>query len=578
MCHWCDASAIADRLTTGLAIPPGRHFNADNHTRPSGGAPTTTASVVFRNGTVHTMVPGQRTVEAIAIRGSAILATGSVAESAQLTTSRTQIIDLEGRTLLPGFIDPHHHYTLSAVLAHALVDVGYSAFRTKADAITHLKALAATAEPGQWIAAGFFDNLLQGGDLSAADLDAVSTDHPILVLYVNGHVAAANTLGFQKARVGPDAETVAGGGHFGRGPDGRHNGLIYEQAAIMPFLSAAVPPSTPEFIAHALTSYAQSAAAAGNTTLHEPGTVKPEWVDQLAQLSNTLDVRISASFSTDDAEASKRFAPLGPGTTARRIADSRFSLYGMKMWADGSNQAEMAAQTQPYLHSTEKGRPNYQPAEFARLCRSARDAGWPILIHCQGDGAVDEALDAIEQVYGANPETGLNVLQHATMCRRDQIERAKSLGVEISFIPDFVYLYGAAYRDQIFGNPRAEFMSPFGAAHQAGLGFSLHSDAPAAGLPANPLRHVQTAATRRCAIDGSAIGPHLTISVDAALRAITADAARHCGLGNLVGTLQAGREADLTILENDPYRTEPDKIMAIPVSETWVAGERKFGS
>ncbi len=541
------------------------------------GAAPATADVILRNGTIHTMVDGQPSAQALALAGRAILAVGSDAQIAALATTSTQTVDLQGRTVLPGLIDPHHHYTLAAVLGHLLIDVGYSRNHTRADALAQLKAAAAKTPAGQWLAAAFFDNLLQGGDLSIGDLDAVSTQHPVFVMYVNGHVGAANTLAYQRAGIGPDVGVLPGGGHFGRAVDGSLNGLMYEQPALMRFLGLAVPPTTPELIATALTEYTKTVAAAGNTTLHEPGTLKPEWIDSLAALSNSLDVRLSGSFSTDSAQAGAPFAALGPPTRARWIAGSRFSLYGMKMWADGSNQAEMAAQTQPYLNSTEKGKANYPLPEFVRLCQSAKDAGWPILIHCQGDAAVDEALDAIEQVYGAHPETGINRLEHATMARRDQIARMKSLGVEPSFIPDFVYLYGAAYRDQIFGAPRAEFMSPFGAADQAGVTFSLHSDAPAAGLPVNPLRHVQTAVTRRCAIDGSVVGPGLALSVDAALRAVTVNAARHLGLGDTLGTLRPGRQADLTILEADPYTCDPEKLMTIPVSQTWVAGEKKYG-
>jgi predicted amidohydrolase YtcJ len=163
------------------------------------------------------------------------------------------------------------------------------------------------------------------------------------------------------------------------------------------------------------------------------------------------------------------------------------------------------------------------------------------------------------------------------MARQDQIERMKKLGVEPSFIPDFLHLYGAAYRDQIFGPQRAGFMVPAAAAERAGVPFTLHSDAPAAGLPINPLRHVQTAVTRRCATDGSRIGPDLALSVDAALRAITVNGARQIGLADAIGTLEPGKEADLTILESDPCTADPENIGSIAVSETWVAGEKKFG-
>ena len=585
MCLWCGNSLIAESLTSGFSrcAPNRRRFMAYavsagaavagiTAVRPAEAADG--AEVIFRNGTIIPMTGQQRNVEALAIGGGKILAAGSLQEVSALAGSGTRIVDLQGRTVLPGFIDPHHHTTLSALFSDLFVDIGYAKYPRRADVFAPLKELAAKTPPGQWIRAGGFDNLLQGGDLSMKDLDAVSTEHPIFVIYVNGHESAANGKAFELAKIAEDIGELPGGGHFGRGPDGKLNGLIYE-TAVLDFLKIAIPPITPELIAKSLVSYAKKAAAAGNTTLHEPGTVKPEWVQPLARLSNTLDVRLSASLSTDSVEASKGFASLGPGDKARKFPDSRFSLYGIKFWADGSDQAESAAQTMPYLRSDQKGKTNYPVSKMTDLCRAAKDAGWPILIHCQGDAAIDGALDAIEGAYGVNPATGLNVLQHATMARQDQLDRVKRLGVEISFLPDLLYLYGAAYRDQIFGPERTQFMEPMAAALKAGIKFSLHTDSPVS--PAGPLRLVQIAATRRCAIDHSLIGPDQAIGIDEALKAITIHAARHIGLEDAIGTLEPGKEADLTILESDPYKTEPEKIMAIKVSETWLAGEKKYG-
>ena len=587
MCFCCERSPMLDRLTSGLpsATPGRREFlvraalavAVGSGVARRGQAAPVTAEVIFRHGTIRTMAAGRGVVESLAIGGGRILAAGTAAEANAFAGDSTRIIDLQGRTALPGLIDPHHHSVLAALLTTLLADVGTSQCRTREDALAALKALAAKKPSGEWIVAGFYDNLLQGGELTSADLDRVSTSHPIFVLYVNGHVGAANRLAFDRAKIPLDVGTLPGGGHFGRGPDGQLDGRIYEQPALLTFTAVAMPTPTPAFLTQALTAYAKRAAAAGNTTLHEPGTVKPEWVEHLAALSNDLAVRLSASFSTDMVEASKAFAALGPVAKARRIPNSRFSLYGMKFWADGSNQARSAAQTKPYLTSKEQGRTNHSAAEMVELCRAAQDAGWSILVHCQGDAALDAALDGIEAAYGAHPATGLNRIEHATMARQDQLERMKKLGVEPSFIPDFVHLYGAAYRDQIFGPARAEFMVPTAAAVRAGVAFTLHSDAPAAGLPINPLRHVQTAVTRRCLIDGSRIGPDLAVSVEAALEAITASAARQIGLADALGTLEPGKEADLTILESDPCTADPEKIASIRVSETWVAGERKFG-
>ena len=586
MCQACASSLITDYLTSGLqrAAPSRRQFLAYAASAGAAAATLTAgrealaangADTIFRNGTIYPMTAGGGAVEALAIGGGKIIAAGKSSDVSALASGATKIVDLQGRTLFPGFIDPHHHTVLCALVVDLTTNIGFDAYRTRAEALEALKTLAAKTPPGQWIAASFYDNLLQGGDLSMTELDAVSTQHPIFVIYVNGHEGAANGLAFQLAKIPEDVGELPGGGHFGRGPDGKLNGVIYEPPALLRFMAAALPPTTPELMAKSLASYAKLAAAAGNTTLHEPGTIKPEWVPMLAKLSNTLAVRMSGSLNTESVEASKAFAALGPGDKARKIPDSRFSLYGMKFWADGSNQAESAAQTTPYLGGNSKGAANYSVAKMKQLCEAARDAGWPILIHCQGDAGIDDALDAIEAAYGAHPATGLNVLQHATLARQDQLERTKRLGVEISFLPDLLYLYGSAYRDQILGPERTEFMEPMAACVKAGIPFSLHTDAPVS--PAGPLRLAQIAVTRRCVIDNSVIGVDQAITIDEALKAITIHAARQIGLEDSIGSLAPGKEADLTILESDPYKASPDAIGAIKVSETWVAGERKFG-
>ncbi len=583
MCRWCERSEIADRLTAGMA-PTRRAFLAYAAsfavaTRSiSSARADDTAEVIFRNGPIYPMAKaGGAKIEALAIGGGRILAAGNASDVTAVAGASTRIVDLNGRTLLPGLIDPHNHTVLSSLLYELLDNVGYGRFKTKAEAIAHMKGVAASTAPGAWMAFGFYDNLLQGGNFSMADLDAISATHPIFLLYVNGHVGAANTLAFAKANVTASTGDLPGGGFFGKSADGQLNGLIYNEPALLKFADIAVAKPTPQDLQKAITAYAQQATATGLTALHEPGTVKPEWIEMLAKLSNTLPIRLSASFSTDMVEASKPFAALGPSNAARHIPNSRLSLYGMKYWGDGSNQAETAAQTQPYLNSDKRGSLGYTLAQAVNLCTKAKQAGWTILAHSQGDAAIDQILDAIETVYGANSPMGLNRVEHATMARQDQIDRMKTLGCEPSFMTDFVYLYGADYRDTLFGPQRAEFMVPVGAAVKAGIGYSLHTDNPAAGMPMNPLRLVETAVNRRCMTDNSVIGASLGISVDDALRGITFYAARQIGLGDMIGTLETGKQADLVILETDPYTTDADKISAIKVSETWLAGEKKFG-
>lgn len=532
------------------------------------------AEVIFHNGTILPITPQQGSVEALATGEGKILAVGSTARVLALREKATIMVDLQGRTMLPGLIDPHHHTVLSALVADLLMDVGYPKYRTRNDVIAALKAAAGRTAQGQWIRAGSFDNLLQGGDMSMELLDAVSTEHPIFVWYVNGHTAAANSTAFKLAKIPEDVGTLPGGGHFGRVANGRLNGLIYEEPALERFTALAIPDVTPDTLAGMVTSYTKRVAAVGNTTLHEPGTIKPEWVQLLAKLSLTLDVRLSASFSSDAIEQSKSFASLGTGAKARVVPNSRLSLYGIKFWADGSNQQETAAQTMPYLHTEAKGQTNYSESQMAQMCRAAMNAGWPILIHCQGDAAIDDALGAIESTYGANPPTGLNRIEHATMARQDQLERMKRLGIEPTFLMALLLLYGASYRDEILGPQRTDFMIPTGACVKLGIPFSLHTDSPAG--PIGPLLLIQSAVTRRCEIDGSMIGADQAITLERALKAVTIDAARQIGMDDQIGSLDVGKAADLTILESDPFKTDPETIAAIKISETWVGGEKKF--
>ena len=210
------ALAGAAAGATGLGPQPGRVCAQT----PSG------AEVIFWEGTIIPMASaGPKTAEAIALQGGKIVAVGSESDLAGLQTAGTKIIDLDGRTLLPGFIDPHQHTCFVALFAELLADVGYTTYPTRDDLMAGLKALDAKLPPGQWLLAYDFDNLLQGGDLSMAELDTVSKDRPISIWYINMHDGAANSAAFKIAQVPQDIGTLPGGGHFGRGPDGKLNGL-----------------------------------------------------------------------------------------------------------------------------------------------------------------------------------------------------------------------------------------------------------------------------------------------------------------------------------------------------------------
>jgi predicted amidohydrolase YtcJ len=560
------ALAGAAAGATGIGLGGGRAF-ADTKTP---------ADLILTGGTVIPLAtPGAAPVEAIAVRGGQIAALGTAADIAGLKGDDTKVVDLAGRTLLPGFVDPHQHSCFVALFEELLADVGYTTYPTRADLIAGLKALDAKLPQGTWLLAYDFDNLLQGGDLSMTELDGVSKDRPILVWYINMHDGAANSAAFKIADIPSNVGTLPGGGHFGRNSDGSFNGLIYEESAMLKFVPHALPQITPQIFAKAMKDFFKTAATFGYTTTHEPGTVQPEWIEGLAKLTASGTGRLSASLQYDDLAAANDYRQYGAGAKPSFLPNSRFSLYGIKIIGDGSNQTLTGAQTIPYLNTTEKGSPNYPPDELTKMVADVKAAGWPVQIHCNGDATIDDALNAIEAAYGANPATGINRIEHSTMARPDQLKRMKALGVQPSFLMNHVFFYGAAYRDQLFGPDRTAFMDPAGACIAEDIPFTLHTDGPCSPLGA--LRLVQTAVTRVCDIDKSVIGPDQAISVEAALHAVTAAAAVQIGQGDRIGTLETGKEADFVVLEQDPFKVAPDEIMDIKISETWVAGEQTFG-
>ena len=532
------------------------------------------ADLILRGGTIRPL-PGAPVVSAIAVKGGKVLAVGDESALSGLKTGETKVVDLDGRTLLPGLIDPHNHTILASLIFGLLDDVGYAKFRTRDKLVAHLKQEAADAPEGQWIVGSNFDNLLQGGDFTRAELDVISTEHPIFVWYTNGHDACVNSEALKIAGIPEDVGELPGGGHFGRGPDGKLNGIVYEESAMLKFAVHFLGKITPDIAAKAVTDYSRHMGSVGNTLLHEPGTIRSEWIEPFAKLSNTLACRTSASVMFDDMKGLTPWRSLGLGKGAP-VDNSLFSLCGVKIVGDGSNQTQTGAQTRPYLNSTSKGSPNFDAALLKRMVAEVKAFGLPVQVHCNGDYAVDIALDAIESAYAGSTDFGVNRIEHSTMARLDQIVRMKTLNVQPSFLMNHVRFYGAAYRDQIFGPERAAFMDPAGACVKAGLPFTMHTDAPCS--PPGPLALISTAVTRRCIIDNSVVGPDQAVSLDDAIRAVTIDAARQLGQSDRLGSLEKGKEADFTILESDPYKVSPDAIADIVVSETWVAGERKFAA
>ncbi len=534
------------------------------------------AATIFYGGPIVTMDVRERSVGAVAISGNTILAVGDVDSVTSAAGPGARRVNLDGRTLMPGLIDPHQHPIPGGIMLTQMLNVGYDAYKDKAGVIGALKTKASQLPAGQWIYAAYYDNVLQGGDLTLAELDAVATEHPIFVYYVSMHSATGNTAAFKIAGVTASTGDLPGGGHFGKDSAGDLNGMIFEPPALVKFM-AGMPKLTMELVSSAVTKFLYQSAALGITMVHEAGAYAPtpDALEGYKAVMTDSPVRYSASPAVEFLNAANTFvAPYGkPGARALEIPGTLLSFYAVKIVSDGSPQQLTAFQMEPYLNSTSTGLANYTADELNALVAQVKASGWPVSIHCNGDASLERALNAIETAYGPNsPVEGVNRIEHCTLANADQIARMKRMGVQPSHLMNNLYYYGAAYRDHIFGAPRAERFNPAHSFLAAGIPFTIHSDCPCS--PIAPLREIGTAVTRVCATDGSVVGAAEGVPLEAALAGMTTAAAAQCGLGDKTGSLTAGKYADLVLLESNPLSTDPAKLGDIRVSETWVNGKK----
>jgi predicted amidohydrolase YtcJ len=533
-------------------------------------------AMIFYGGPIITMENRNPNAQAIAISGGKIVAVGTLPDVIAAAGTGSRRVNLDGRTLMPGLIDPHQHPLPGGLMLTQMQDVSYDSYKTKAEVLAALKAKVAQTPSGQWLYAAYYDNVLQGGYLTMPELDRVSTAHNIFVYYVSMHTASGNTAAFKAAGVTASTGELPGGGHFGKNPDGSLNGMIYEMPALLKFLGG-FPKLTPQLVGESVTKFLYQSAALGITMVHEAGALAPmpSVFDGYKAIMANSPVRYSVSPMVEYLSQTQQFiAPYGkPGADALEIPGSLLSFYAVKVVSDGSPQQETAFQTQPYLQSNSKGAPNFTAEQMNQMVLQIKRAGWPVSIHTNGDASLDMSLDAIESAYGSGPPAfGINRIEHCSVTRSDQLTRMKRLGIQPSHLMNNVYYYGAAYRDTIFGPERADRFNPAGEFLELGVPFSIHSDCPCS--PAAPLREIGTAVTRICAIDGSVVGANQRVPLEAALKGMTIVAAQQCGLGDKTGSLEAGKYADLAILESDPRSVDPSKLGDIKVSETWVNGRK----
>ena len=532
---------------------------------------------IFINGTVLTLDADNRTTEAVAVRNGRIEAVGTSEDVKQQITGQSHIVDLQGQTVIPGFIEAHGHFPLSGLDAVG-VNLNSPPIGSKtciSEVIEALKNKAAGMEKGKWVFGQGYDdtNLAEKRLLVRAELDEVSTDHPVFVNHISGHLGTANSLALEAA--GFDAQTPdPEGGVICRDVEtGELTGELEETANFMVCQLATnlTVDENQAVIKWAVEDYARN----GVTTV-QSGFTDETLFTGLSAASQFGQIPLRVVI-WPDAELSEKMIT-GKFETESHNTEL-FQIGAAKIIGDGSIQGYTAYLTEPY-HTAYKndrdyrGYPVTERKVMAELVKKFHRAGMQIAIHGNGDATIDDIIYAVDAAQKECPrEDHRHMLIHCQTARHDQLDEMKRLGITPSFFSAHAYYWGDRHYNIFLGPERACRQNPARSALEKGIRFSIHLDTPV--TPINPLLLVWSA-VNRLSTGGNPIGEDERISALQALRATTIDAAWQIFQEDNRGSIEVGKLADLVILSENPLTVDKTQIKDIRVEQTFVGGRSVY--
>jgi len=554
------------------------------------------ADTIYTGGDILTMRgSAAEYAESLAVKDGKILFVGLAADAKKHTGPSTTTFDLAGKTLLPGFIDTHGHMVY---FGKNLVDANLFGTADIPDLVRRMKKQAERTPADGWIVGFGYQAraMKEGRPPTVEELDTVSTDRPVMIVDSSGHLGAGNSVVFARAGITADTPDPKGG-TFARKANGKSLLGPMEETALNAVRSER-PPFTGKLADEAIIGAAKVWASHGHTTAQEGGLGLGN--DDIGIVVNAIDKRLmpidlyvaAKDSAVDDTitaayTVASQYNPKPNGTREKLLADrpdldkryiNRVRLGGIKFWLDGS--VDTAWFTQPYTTNPAGKTGAYSgyrqiPDE---LLDAAFDRYWPtnmqIHMHMNGDAAADQALAAIAK---AVKKHGMRdhrpVFVHASWLRPDQIEKMKQYGAVPSFLPSGIIPGGDAVV-KLWGPERSSAAMAARTFLRAGLPFTFSHDAPVSPIP-SVLALVDAGVNRRTA-SCAVVGPDERISPYDALRAVTATAAYQIKEEQSKGTLEAGKLADLVILEKNPLKVDPLTIKDIQVLQTIKEGRTVY--
>ena len=549
------------------------------------------ADVVLLNGHVITVDANDRIAQAIAIRGEKIIAVGTDAQILRLADSRTQRIDLRGRTVTPGLLDAHNHFAGGGGDRLFVVDVGYPAAKSVADIVAAVGAQANKVAAGVWVEGRGWDEgkLAERRLPNAQDLDAVSSQNPVWIQQTTGHYGVANSVALAKAGITKETRDPPNG-TIDRFPDGTPTGVLKESAQGL--VRRLIPPRSAADVEAGIRDMAQAFVAEGMTGLKEPGINATTWdAYKRVATEGKLPVRVFALWRGGSTTASARAMIAERAANSRpyeSTGDDHVISGGVKLYMDGSGGARTAWLFNDWnKNSTDtdagnRGYPASNPDTIRAMIRMFHDAGMHISVHSIGDQAIDYTVDSYALAIKANPKRGLrHGIIHANIPTDHAIDEMARMQRDYdTAIPEpsatFTWWLGDTYAAN-FGVSRSLRLNPFATFLKRGIRWANGSDFSVTPFPAR--YGIWSAVARQTLLtDGSndPFGRKESVDVHVALRAVTIWAARQMFLEKKIGSIEPGKYADLAVWDRDPYSVPTAQLKEMSCELTLFAGKVVF--
>jgi hypothetical protein len=518
------------------------------------------ADLIVVNARVLTQDAALPRAEAFAVKDGRFLAVGSNADIRNLATARTRVIDAARYTVLPGFIDCHCHPRGVSELFEANANV-----RTVAELQANLRARVAMTPEGYWINGAMFDDTKLDKRLTIADLDAVSTRHPIAVNHRGGHTSWYNSKAFELAGVTRDTPDPTGG-RFVRNANGDLDGMVAELARGVMGRGGQRVRFTPEEQRarsnQGMAHISKLLTATGLTTVHDAGADRNA-IRAYEDTRAAGALRHRGYLMIRGAYEQLRDAGVYTG-----FGDDMIRIGGVKYSADGSASERTMRMSTPYVGTDDHGIETMSVQEIHEAVDDAHRNNWQVGIHANGDVTIDRVLTAYERALAQWPHPDRrHRIEHCSLVNPSLVARIAKTGTIPTPFWTYIYFHGEKWAQ--YGDDKMRWMF----AHKSFLdsGIRVPGASDYGPGPFEPLMAIQSMVTRRD-FRGKEWGPNQKVTVDEALRIATVNGSYASYEERTKGTITAGKLADFVVLEKDPHDVAPDAIKDIKVVRTVVGG------